>query len=71
VEVQGNEKGATECCCNSHYSIDEQSLHQEILGCTSGTQVTSKRNIIFKILKFTCETAQMQKVVSNMVMEKL
>lgn len=30
VEVQGNEKEATICCCNSHCSIDEQSLHQEI-----------------------------------------
>jgi len=55
VEVQGNEKGAIEYCCNSHYNIDEQSLHQEILGYTSAPQVTSKRKIKLKILEITDE----------------
>ena len=37
MEVQGNGKEATKCCCSSHYNIDEQYLHREILGYTSAT----------------------------------
>lgn len=35
AEVQGNEKEATRCCCNTHYSIDERCLHQGIQEYTS------------------------------------
>lgn len=40
VEVQGNGKGATKCCCNIHCNIDEQSPHQEKQGYTSARNTT-------------------------------
>lgn len=35
VEARGNGKVAIRCCCSNRCNIDEQSLHQEKLGCTS------------------------------------
>lgn len=46
VEVQGNEKAATKYYCSSHYNIDEQSLHQEILEHTSVSKEERSISII-------------------------